>query len=155
VNVLSLALALSGVALCWLPGWGWLGVAAGLGACALAFRGFAQPATPPGDIGYDTSGFALGGWSVIWGTAMQIKHTGGALDVLLLPLGLDQLEPAFWSAFGLFWVAIFASRMVARVVLVPLAALAFVVAIALGVSGLITYDDYLGLSGHPGEVVRK
>ena len=152
MNVLSLALALVALALCWLPHWGWLGVAFGLGACGLAFRGFAKAATPPGDIGYDSAGFLVGGWSVMWGIAMQIKHASGGLDLLLLPLGLEQLEVAFWSAMGLFWVAIFASRMVARAVMIGLAALAFVVLIALGSSGLVAYDEYLGLGGHPGEV---
>ena len=155
MNVLSLALGLSGVALCWLPHWGWIGVTLGLVSCFLAFRGFALAATPPGDIGYDSAGLVLGGWSVLWGVAMQIKHVGGGLDALLLPLTLDQLEIAFWASMAVFWVAIFAARMVVRKVMIALAAAAFLAVIALGISGLIAYDEYLKLDGHPGEVAHR
>jgi hypothetical protein len=137
---MSLVLGLSGVLACWPPGWGWIGIALALAGCAFSFRGFADVRTTRGDLGYNIAGFILGSWGVVWGAAMQIKHAGGAIDALLLPLPVETLSIAMLVSIAVFWASAFASRRIARAGLLALAAIALLAVFATASSALVLAD---------------
>lgn len=144
---MSLVIGLIGLLLCWPPIWGWIGIAVALAGCGFSFRGFADPTTTPGDLGYNVAGFALSSWGIVWGVAMQVKHAGGELDLLLLPLPVKTLLIAGLSAIGVFWIGAFASRRVVRRPLLVLAAVALLVLFAAGSSALVLADRAFESSG--------
>jgi len=137
---MSLVLSLSGLMVCWPPGWGWIGVAVALVGCGFSLRGFADPSTTPGDLGYNVAGFALGSWGVVWGVAMQIKHATGGIDVLLLPFPAKTLLVCSLASIVVFWVSAFVSRRVARKPLLALAVVALLAIFAAGSSTLVLAD---------------
>lgn len=143
---MSLVIGFSGLLVCWPPHWGWIGIAVALTGCGFSFRGFADPRTTPGDLGYNIAGFAMGSWGVVWGVAMQIKHAGGAIDMLLLPLPVKILLIASVSAIAVFWTVTFASRRVARKPLLAIAAVALLVIFAAGSSALVLADRAFDIS---------
>jgi hypothetical protein len=152
---MSLILSLTGLMVCWLPTWGWIGVAVALMGCAWSFRGFADPKTTPGDLGYNIAGYTLGGWGLTWGLALQIKHAGGAIDFLLLPFEWKPLLFAALGAFGVFWISVFVSRRLARKPLLAIAAIALLVIAGAGSSTFVLADRELqpaadtGVAGEP------
>jgi hypothetical protein len=137
---MSLVLGLSGLLFCWPPHWGWGGIAVALVGCGFSFRGFADAETTPGDLGYNIAGFALGSWGAVWGLAMQIKHSAGGIDLLLLPLPAKTLLVASAAAIAVFWAAVFVSRRIARKPLLALAAISLLVLFATGSSTLVLAD---------------
>jgi hypothetical protein len=144
---MSMVIGLIGLLLCWPPTWGWIGIAVALAGCGFSFRGFADPATTPGDLGYNIAGFVMGSWGAVWGVAMQIKHAGGGIDLLLLPLPVKTLVIAGISAIAVFWIGVFVSRRVARIPLLAIAAIALLVLFATGSSALVLADRALAISG--------
>jgi hypothetical protein len=140
LNVLSLVIGFSGLLVCWLPGWGWIGVAVALVGCGFSLRGFADPTTTPGDLGYNVAGFVMASWGLVWGIGLQIKHAGGGIDALLFPLPYQTLLIASVAAIGLFWIAAFVSRRVARAPLLVVAVIALLVLVAAGSSTLVLAD---------------
>ena len=134
MHVLSLALSLIGISIGWLPGVGWLGLAISAAAVALAVRGLSDRRTGPAGVGYDTAGNAIGGFSLPWIVAFQIKHAAGALDGLLIPWPLDRLIAIALIAAALFWAAQIAGRWKARALFVSLAIAAALTFTAAGAS---------------------
>lgn len=155
MNVMSLVIALIGLLICWLPTWGWIGVAVVLVGCGFSYRGFADPRTTPGDLGYNVAGFALSGWGVVWGLAMQIKHMAGGLDLLLLPLPAKTLVITGLTAIAVFWAAVFASRHIARKPLLALSAVALLVLFAAGSSALVRADRVYDEAGSVSAAVEQ
>jgi ABC-type Fe3+-siderophore transport system permease subunit len=137
---MSLVLGLSGLMVCWPPIWGWIGIAVVVVGCVFSFRGFADPSTSPGDLGYNIAGFTLSGWGLMWGLALQIKHAAGAIDFLLLPLAWRTTLIAAISAFVVFWIAVFVSRRTARTPLLVLAGVALLTIVAAGATTTVLAD---------------
>jgi hypothetical protein len=137
---MSLVIGLSGLLFCWPPHWGWGGIAVALVGVGFSFRGFADSTTTPGDLGYNIAGFVLGSWGVVWGLAMQIKHSAGAIDLLLLPLPAKTAAIVGVAAIAVFWTAVFVSRRIGRKPLLSLAAISLLVLFATGSSTLVLAD---------------
>jgi hypothetical protein len=140
---MSLVLSLSGLMVCWLPTWGWIGIAVALVGCIWSFRGFADPRTTPGDLGYNIAGYVLGGWGLTWGLALQIKHAVGSIDFLLLPFDWKPLLYTALAAFGVFWISVFVSRRLARTPMLVIAGIALAVIVAAGSSTFVLADREL------------
>lgn len=149
MHVLSLALSLVGISLGWLPGIGWLGFAISATAVALGVRGISDRRVGPAGIGYDTAGNFIGGFSLPWIVAFQIKHAGGALDVLLIPWPLDGLIAITLGAALVFWVAQIAGRWKARAPFVALAVAAALAFTAAGASAWTVGDRQTATAGAP------
>jgi len=140
VHVLSLALSLIGISLGWLPGLGWLGFAIAAAAVALGVRGISDRRVGAAGCGYDTAGNMIGGFALPWSLAFQIKHAGGALDVLVIPWPLDRLIAIALGAALVFWIAQIAGRWKARALFVSLAVAAALAFTAAGASALTLGD---------------
>ena len=149
MHVLSLALSLVGISLGWLPGVGWLGFAISATAVALAIRGISDRRTGAAGIGYDTAGNFIGGFSLPWIVAFQIKHAGGALDALLIPWPVERLIAIALAAALAFWVAQIAGRWRARALFVSLAVAAALAFTAAGASAWTLGDRQTGVAGAP------
>jgi hypothetical protein len=149
VHVLSLALSLVGISFGWLPGIGWLGLAVSATAVALAIRGISDRRTGPAGVGYDTAGNFIGGFSLPWIVAFQIKHAGGALDALLIPWPTDRLIAIALGAALVFWVAQIAGRWKARALFVSLAVAAALAFTAAGASAWTLGDRQPDVAGAP------
>jgi hypothetical protein len=142
VHVLSLALSLIGISFGWLPGIGWLGFAVSATAVALGVRGISDRRTGPAGCGYDTAGNCIGGFSLPWIVAFQIKHAGGALDALLIPWPLELLIGIALGAAIVFWVSQIFGRWRARALFVSIAVAAALAFTAAGASAW-TFGDRL------------
>lgn len=84
--VVSIILGLAGICVCWIPAWGWLGVAVAFAACAIAVPSITRWHAQPGSRGWGYTGIITGLLAVCFGSAFQIKGAGGALDYLVYPL---------------------------------------------------------------------
>ncbi|MCK9460550.1 MAG: hypothetical protein M0R80_13005 [Proteobacteria bacterium] len=140
VHVLSLAFSLIGISLGWLPGIGWLGFAISAAAVVLGVRGISDRRTGPAGCGYDTAGNLIGGFSLPWIVAFQIKHAGEALDALLVPWSLERLIAIAAAAVLVFWVAQIAGRWRARAAFVAVALAAALVFTTAGASAWTLCD---------------
>jgi len=144
-NTISLALSMVGLSLCWIPGaWGWIGLALCVGGVAIGVRGMTDRLTPGGGVGMDVAGNFIGGFSLSWGLAFQIKHAAGGLDRLLLPLPLSTVIAIAAGSALIFWVAQIIGRFRARALFVVIAAAAIASATAFGATAWTLADRLHG-----------
>ncbi len=130
ISLLSMVLSVVGLSIGWLPGVGWLGFAICLLAACLGIVGLSQRKNSGSGIGYCVAGGLVCSFGLPWILAFQIKHAGGGLDFLLVPLPLLTLMVAGGISLLVYWIAQLVARarahflfmVIALVVMIPLIA---------------------------------
>lgn len=140
VAILSMVLSVVGVSIGWLPGVGWMGFAVCLVAACLGIVGLSQRKINGSEIGYCVAGGLLCSFGLPWILAFQIKHAGGGLDFLLVPLPVLTLMVVGGISLLVYWIAQLVGLAKARVLFMAIALVAMIF-ITASVTSVWTYAD--------------
>lgn len=125
MSVISIVFAIMGVCLCWLPGWGWLGMALGGMAVGVGMPAITHWYKRPGSTGFGIAGIILGEITLSVGLAYQIKHAAGAADFIFFSLQTRAAFPLLAVAILLGISGLIIARRKHRPVGLIIAAFAF------------------------------
>ncbi len=140
ISLLSMVLSVVGISIGWLPGVGWLGFAICSVAACLGIVGLSQRKNSGSGIGYCVAGGLVCSFGLPWILAFQIKHAGGGLDFLLVPLPLLTLMVVGGIFLLVYWIAQLVGRAKARVLFMAIALAAMIPFIA-SITSVWTYAD--------------
>ena len=140
ISLLSMVLSVVGISIGWLPGVGWLGFAICLVAACLGIVGLSQRKNSGSGIGYCVAGGLVCSFGLPWILAFQIKHAGGGLDFLLVPLPILTLMVVGGISLLVYWIAQLVGLAKARVLFMAIALVAMIF-ITASVTSVWTYAD--------------
>ena len=147
MGLASMILGILSVSICWLPGIGWLGVALGAISCVLGVLATSRSRPGTGAVGFAISGLCIDVVGVPVGLAFQIKHAGGALDMLFRPLPLPEAYCAIGVLALLVGLGLALAKFKARFLGDLLALLALAGLLLVGGWTLITADRQMTFDG--------
>jgi hypothetical protein len=140
VSLLSMVLSVVGISIGWLPGVGWMGFAICLVAACLGIVGLSQRKKSGSEIGYCVAGGLVCSLGLPWILAFQIKHAGGGLDFLLVPLPILTLMVVGGISLLVYWIAQLVGLAKARVLFMAIALVAMI-SMTASVTSVWTYAD--------------
>ncbi|MDJ0762300.1 MAG: hypothetical protein QNJ97_04870 [Myxococcota bacterium] len=143
MGVISIVLSMLGICICWLPHVGWFGVILGVAGCGIGMLAITVWYPRPGYTGWGIAGIVTGGFAVSVGTAFQIKHGAGNLDMLYFPIysfpAICLAGSALAIAAGGLWIA----RVKFRRIGIGIALLSLIAATVISTSALVSADKRL------------
>jgi hypothetical protein len=140
LGTLSIVLGIIGICIGWLPVLGWSGMLLGISGCVLGVLSITHWHAKSGYTGWGISGVVLGVTSGNLALAYQIKHAGGALDGLYVPLSAPAACGLFGGAGLIAALGIVLARKGKRSIGLALAGIAITALILSGAWGLTTVD---------------
>lgn len=145
----ALILGIFGLCISWLPGVGWLGVAAGLAACAIGVPSITHWFRRPGHTGWGAASIMTGSVAASVGFAYQVKHAQGALDFLVQSLPAPEAYLALAGALVVVAAGLVVARRKGRRFGVAIAAVGILALVVAGGWSLTTADRALLGRGEP------